>query len=153
MNEARETASWRIVGGYTHPVRRRLEGSGRGPRRTRVSAASPSSRFTRHYTMSQGWQLVSLDSRLRLQLAREELALSLPPNPEDAPLLLTPQPPPPDRLLLFFSFFFFPRPIEFLPNFLHFTILPSIDDVLAFLSNDSNRNYWIHKLLLEFRPD
>lgn len=42
--------------------------------------------------MSQGWQLVSLDSRLRLQLAREELALSLPPNPEDAPLLLTPQP-------------------------------------------------------------
>ena len=89
----------------THPVRRRLEGSGRGPRKTRVSAASPSSRFTRHYTMSQGWQLVSLDSRLRLQLAREELALSLPPNPEDAPLLLTPQPLPPDRLLLFSRFF------------------------------------------------
>lgn len=44
--------------------------------------------------MSQGWQLVSLDSRLRLQLAREELALSLPPNPEVAPLLLTPQPGP-----------------------------------------------------------
>lgn len=42
--------------------------------------------------MSQGWQLLSLDSRLRLKLAREELALSLPPNPEDAPLLLTPQP-------------------------------------------------------------
>lgn len=77
---------------FTHPVRRRLEGPGRGPRSTRaVSAASPSSRFTRHYTMSQGWQLLSLDSRLRLKLAREELALSLPPNPEDAPLLLTPQ--------------------------------------------------------------
>ena len=87
---------------FTHPVRRRLEGPGRGPRSTRaVSAASPSSRFTRHYTMSQGWQLLSLDSRLRLKLAREELALSLPPNPEDAPLLLTPRP----RNHASFSFF------------------------------------------------
>lgn len=48
----------------------------------------------------------TLDSRLRLQLAREELALSLLPNPEDAPLLLTPQPDDARYYFLYFFLFF-----------------------------------------------
>jgi len=81
---------------FTDLVRRQLKGPGGGPRRARVSSAHPSSRHTGHYAISRGQGCVahsssSLTSRFRrrprLQPAREALALSLPPNPEDAPLL------------------------------------------------------------------
>jgi len=82
---------------FTDLVRQQLEGPEGGPRRARVSSAHPSSRHTGHYTISRGQGCVAHSSssltsrfrrRLRLQLVREALALSLPPNPEDAPLLL-----------------------------------------------------------------
>jgi len=82
---------------FTDLVRQQLEGPAGGPRRARVSSAHPSSRHTEHYTISRGQDCVAHSSssltsrfrrRLRLQLVREALALSLPPDPEDAPLLL-----------------------------------------------------------------
>lgn len=94
---------------FTDLVRRQPGCSGVDPRRARVSSARPSSRHTRHYAIGPGLATHSSSSltsrsrrRPRLQLAREILALSLPPNPEDAPLFFY-------RFFFFFFYLFLPH--------------------------------------------